>query len=50
MLGMQGQIGELTQGAVADLLVVEGDASADICALNRVKEVYQDGAAIHRAI
>lgn len=50
VLGMQGQIGELTQGAVADLLVVEGDASADICALNRVKEVYQDGAAIHRAI
>ncbi len=50
VLDMQGQIGELTPGAVADLLVVDGDATVDICALDRVKDVYQNGAVLHREI
>ncbi len=50
VLGMQGQIGELVSGAIADLLVVEGDASADICALGKVKDVFQNGCVLHRAI
>lgn len=50
VLGMQGQIGELVPGAIADLLVVEGDASQDIGALARVKDVFQDGRVLHRAI
>lgn len=50
VLDMQGQIGELTPGAIADLLVVDGDASTDIGALDRVRDVYQSGAVLHRAI
>ena len=43
VLGMQGEIGTLAAGAQADLLVVDGDAAAEIGALEQVRAVYQAG-------
>jgi len=47
-LGLEEEIGTLKGGTLADLLVVEGDASVDIKALSSILDVYQDGKAIHR--
>jgi|GEM_PF-4586920 len=47
---MAGQTGELRAGAIADVVVVDGDASRDITALKRVREVFQGGEKTHRAI
>ncbi len=49
VLDRSGQIGELIPGAEADILVVEGNASQDIKALNHVKEVFLKGQSVHRA-
>ncbi|MCL2497318.1 MAG: amidohydrolase family protein [Symbiobacteriaceae bacterium] len=43
VLGLAGEIGLLAKGAIADILVVQGDASRDITALERVKKVYFAG-------
>lgn len=43
LLDMEGQIGLLAPGAIADITVAEGDASADVTALKRVRAVFQAG-------
>ena len=43
VLGMEGQIGILTNGATADILVVEGNPAKDIKTLKNVKAVYFGG-------
>lgn len=49
-LDMKGKIGILGEGAFADLLIVEGDASKDIKALTKIVDVYQDGCPVRREI
>jgi len=49
-LDLSGHIGELCQGAIADVLVVSGDAGKDITALKQICDVYQNGVRIQRAI
>jgi imidazolonepropionase-like amidohydrolase len=46
VLGLEGQIGGLTTGAYADILVAAGDASQDIGALKQVIEVFHNGAKV----
>ncbi|GHU79891.1 Xaa-Pro dipeptidase [Clostridia bacterium] len=48
-LGTAGIRGELLPGAEADILVVSGDVSRDITALNNVVEVFLQGKSVHRA-
>jgi len=43
VLGMEGEIGILAKGARADILVVDGDPSKDISALEKVKDVFFGG-------
>ena len=43
VLDMQGQIGILAVGAIADILVADANADKDISSLKRVKDVYQSG-------
>ena len=43
VLGMGGEIGILAKGAVADILVVEGNPLDDIKALENVSAVYFGG-------
>lgn len=42
-LGMGDRLGQIKENYIADVIVVEGDPSADIEALGRVKAVYQAG-------
>ena len=42
-IGFGDQLGTLTPGKLADLIVVEGDPSRDISALSRVRAVFQSG-------
>jgi imidazolonepropionase-like amidohydrolase len=42
-IGFGDQLGTLTPGKLADLIVVEGDPSRDITALSRVRAVFQSG-------
>ncbi len=42
-------LGRLEAGALADLLIVEGDAGADITALEHPVAVYRDGVEVDRA-
>lgn len=48
ILGQQGQLGEITAGAIADLLLVDGNPLTDIdCLLNqgeRIRAIVKDGA------
>lgn len=41
--------GTLAPGATADLLVVEGDPTLDLSALERVRYVFKEGSLVHRA-
>jgi imidazolonepropionase-like amidohydrolase len=50
VLDLPEKTGEHCTGAVADGLVVKGDASQDITALKQICEVFQSGAKVHRAI
>jgi len=43
VLGMEGEIGILAAGAIADIMVAETGADTDISALQKVKDVYLDG-------
>jgi len=43
-LGLEAELGSITPGKLADLVVVEGDPSTDIKALGRTRIVYQAGA------
>ena len=43
VLDREDEFGQLKAGLTADLIVVEGNAGADITALNRLKAVYQGG-------
>lgn len=45
----QPDLGRLAPGALADVLVVDGDALSDIGALARVERVYRGGALVDRA-
>jgi imidazolonepropionase-like amidohydrolase len=48
-LGLAGQVGELTEGQLADLLLFDGDPAADVKILgerSRIKAVYVGGRAI----
>jgi hypothetical protein len=42
-IGFGDQLGTLTPGKCADLIVVEGDPSQDITGLSRVRAVFQSG-------
>ncbi|MBS1878892.1 MAG: amidohydrolase family protein [Actinobacteria bacterium] len=42
-LEKEGEIGTIAAGALADILVVEGQPSEDVSALNKVRLVIQDG-------
>jgi len=42
-MGLLGEVGTVTAGSRADLLVVDGDPSRDIRALRRVRHVFIDG-------
>ncbi|WP_420455936.1 amidohydrolase family protein [Rubrivirga sp.] len=43
MLRLEGRIGSVRPGMLADLVAVEGDPSADVAALRRVRLVVQGG-------
>lgn len=43
------EVGTLEPGKQADLLIVEGDALADITAINRVRRVLRDGVTVYDA-
>jgi imidazolonepropionase-like amidohydrolase len=45
----RGDLGRLQRGALADVLVVEGDATVDIGRLNQVVAVYKGGVPVDRA-
>ena len=47
-IGMQDRIGAIQTGRQADLLVVDGDPTADISALARVRLVVQAGRVVYR--
>jgi imidazolonepropionase-like amidohydrolase len=49
-LGMADRIGSIRKGKQADLLVVDGDPTANISALARVRMVMQAGRVVYRAI
>ncbi len=42
-LGLEGKVGEIWQGAYADLVAVEGDPTADVEAVRRVVFVMKNG-------
>jgi imidazolonepropionase-like amidohydrolase len=43
VLGMEGEIGLLAPGAIADITIADATADKDITALKRIKDVYQSG-------
>lgn len=47
VLGMEDKVGQIKEGLCADILVVEGDASQDIRALNEVRSVYLNGEIVY---
>lgn len=46
LLGLAGQIGEISTGAVADLIVVDRDPTTDVSALREIRMVVKDGALV----
>lgn len=48
LLGWSGQIGELRQGYLADIVAVPGDPLQDIAALSKVRFVMKDGVVYRR--
>jgi len=49
-LGMEDRIGSIQPGKQADLVVVDGDPTADITALSRVRLVMQAGRIVHEKL
>ena len=49
VLGIDKETGCLKEGLLADILVVKGNAAADISALNQVLEVRMAGKSVFRA-
>jgi hypothetical protein len=47
LLGRETELGTVRAGALADLLVVDGDPSVDLGSLRRVRMVLKDGIQIH---
>ena len=47
VLGLEDQIGTLVNGKAADILVCEGDATADIQCLQAVREVFIQGESVY---
>jgi imidazolonepropionase-like amidohydrolase len=45
MLGLDGEIGTVAVGRRADLVVVDGDPTADVRALRRIRWTIRDGVA-----
>lgn len=43
LLGLDGEIGDIAEGYVADLVVVDGDPTNDPAALRSITHVMQDG-------
>lgn len=50
VLGMEGEIGILAAGAIADIAVVEANADKDVTSLKHVKDVFQGGKKVCREI
>jgi imidazolonepropionase-like amidohydrolase len=50
VLGMEGEIGLLAPGAIADITIADASADKDITALQRIKDVYQNGMKISREV
>jgi imidazolonepropionase-like amidohydrolase len=45
---IDGETGSLVEGKRGDVIVIDGDPSADITAMWNVAEVFQDGAKVDR--
>ncbi len=54
ILGQQGQLGEITAGAIADLLLVDGDPLTDIVCLlgqgEHIRAIVKDGAFVKNTL
>ena len=48
LLDMKGKLGQVTKGALADLIAVEGNPLEDIATLSRISFVMKDGAVFKR--
>ncbi len=48
VLGTEDQVGQIKEGLCADILIVDGDASEEIGALENVNTVYLDGDIVYR--
>jgi imidazolonepropionase-like amidohydrolase len=46
ILGLGGEIGSVAPGRAADLIAVEGDPTADIASLRKIRLVMRDGAVV----
>jgi imidazolonepropionase-like amidohydrolase len=50
VLGLEGEIGTIAPGAIADLLVVRGDPTTSISAIRNVQLVLQRGSIVRSAL
>lgn len=48
VLDMQEKVGQIKEGLCADLLIVNGDASRDIQAIENINTVYLNGEMVYR--
>ena len=46
-MDMEDKVGQIKEGLCADLLIVDGDASLDIQALENVNTVYLNGEVVY---
>ena len=47
VMDMEDKVGQIKEGLCADLLIVDGDASSDIQALENVNTVYLNGEVVY---
>ena len=50
VLGLSGEIGVLSPGLAADIIIADKNADTDITALKRIRDVYLGGKKVHREI